>query len=156
MAEERPLVDEVLDYAFYAPLGMALSIVEDLPALVARGRRQVEGQFGVARFVGKIALSQLRNRVDAFLETSDPVVTTPRPTESVKSEPSEGRRAAAARVASEDLAIAGYDSLAASQVVARLATLDVDELRAIRSYERATRGRQTILARIAQLGVADD
>ena len=33
--QERPLVDELLDYAVYAPLGLALTIVEDLPSLVA-------------------------------------------------------------------------------------------------------------------------
>ena len=56
----------------------------------------------------------------------------------------------AARSAS-GLAIEGYDSFAASQVVARLASLDPSELAAIREYESATRRRQTILNRIAQL-----
>src|SRR4051812_22960423 len=52
---------------------------------------------------------------------------------------------------SDDLAIPGYDSLSASQVVQRLAGLAVDELEAVRTYESATRGRKTILSRIAQL-----
>lgn len=50
------------------------------------------------------------------------------------------------------LAIPGYDTLAASQVVQRLSSLRPDELEAIRRYELATRGRRTILHRIAQLG----
>jgi hypothetical protein len=49
------------------------------------------------------------------------------------------------------LAIPGYDTLAASQVVQRLSSLRSDELDAIRQYEIATRGRRTILHRIAQL-----
>lgn len=49
------------------------------------------------------------------------------------------------------LAIPGYDSLSASQVVQRLAGLSVEELQAVRDYESATRGRRTILARISQL-----
>jgi len=49
------------------------------------------------------------------------------------------------------LAIPGYDSLAASQVVQRLSSLEPDELEAIRLYESATRRRRTILHRIAQL-----
>jgi hypothetical protein len=49
------------------------------------------------------------------------------------------------------LAIPGYDTLAASQVVQRLSSLRSDELDAIRRYEIATRGRRTILHRIAQL-----
>jgi hypothetical protein len=52
---------------------------------------------------------------------------------------------------SGDLAIPGYDSLSASQVVQRLAGLDSAELEAVRAYEASTRGRRTILNRIAQL-----
>ena len=54
-------------------------------------------------------------------------------------------------MAAESLAIPGYDTLAASQVVQRLSSLRGDELEAIRRYELATRGRRTILHRIAQL-----
>lgn len=49
------------------------------------------------------------------------------------------------------LAIPGYDTLAASQVVQRLSSLRPDELEAVRRYELGTRGRRTILHRIAQL-----
>lgn len=51
----------------------------------------------------------------------------------------------------DNLAIPGYDSLAASQVVPRLTTLGPDELGAIGSYEQANRGRRTILNRVTQL-----
>lgn len=53
------------------------------------------------------------------------------------------------------LAIPGYDTLAASQVVQRLSSLRRDELEAIRVYEAATRGRRTILHRISQLAPND-
>jgi hypothetical protein len=53
--------------------------------------------------------------------------------------------------AESDLPIQDYDSLAASQVVPRLATLGPEELRAVQAYESATRHRQTILHRVAQL-----
>jgi len=49
------------------------------------------------------------------------------------------------------LAIPGYDSLAASQVVPRLAGLSPDELAAVGAYESAHRGRRTILTRVRQL-----
>ena len=49
------------------------------------------------------------------------------------------------------LAIPGYDSLAASQVVPRLAGLSPDELAAVGAYETAHRARRTILTRIRQL-----
>jgi hypothetical protein len=50
-----------------------------------------------------------------------------------------------------DLAIHGYDALSAPQVVQRLAGLSPGELEVVRVYEAGTRGRRTILARIAQL-----
>ena len=49
------------------------------------------------------------------------------------------------------LAITDYDSLSASQVVPRLDSLATDELEGIRAYESATRGRKTILNKIAQI-----
>jgi hypothetical protein len=49
------------------------------------------------------------------------------------------------------LGIPEYDSLAASQVVPRLAALTPDELAAVRAYEAAHRGRRTILGRVDQL-----
>lgn len=52
---------------------------------------------------------------------------------------------------SDALAIVDYDSLAASQVVPRLAALKADQLENVRQYELAHRGRKTILGRIAQL-----
>jgi len=49
------------------------------------------------------------------------------------------------------LPIPGYDQLSASQVVERLDGLSRAELDAIRVYEQAHRGRNTILGKIAQL-----
>jgi len=51
----------------------------------------------------------------------------------------------------DGLAIPGYDSLSASQVVQRLGGLSGAELEAVRRYEEATRGRRTILSKVAQL-----
>ena len=53
--------------------------------------------------------------------------------------------------AGQDLAIPGYDALSASQVVQRLAGLSPEELEDVRAYELSTRGRRTILNKVAQL-----
>jgi hypothetical protein len=55
------------------------------------------------------------------------------------------------REASGGLAIPGYDSLSASQVVERLDGLDSEQLEAVRSSEEAHRTRRTILGKIEQL-----
>jgi hypothetical protein len=55
----------------------------------------------------------------------------------------------------DELPIEEYESLAASHVVARLANLSPTELREVREFEVAHRGRRTVLGRIDQLlGVA--
>jgi hypothetical protein len=50
-----------------------------------------------------------------------------------------------------DLAIADYDSLAASQVLPLLDNLSPSELDAVEAHESAHRMRKTILGRIAQI-----
>lgn len=49
------------------------------------------------------------------------------------------------------LAIPGYDTLSASQVVQRLPGLTADELEAVRLHEVAGRSRKTVLLKVAQL-----
>lgn len=50
-----------------------------------------------------------------------------------------------------ELAVPDYDSLAASQVVPRLAMMSAADLRAVLAYEQGHRHRQTILNRVSQL-----
>ena len=50
-----------------------------------------------------------------------------------------------------ELAIPGYDTLSASQIVQRLPGLSPQELEAVRLYELAGRSRKTVLLRVAQL-----
>lgn len=67
------------------------------------------------------------------------------------SDPDEGGATDLAGPESSGLAIPGYDSLAASQVVPRLAGLSPEELAAVGAYESAHRARRTILNRVRQL-----
>jgi hypothetical protein len=57
----------------------------------------------------------------------------------------------AATVSAADLPIREYDGLSASQVVSRLSGLTPTELRAVRAYEDASRGRRTVLLAIDRL-----
>jgi hypothetical protein len=55
------------------------------------------------------------------------------------------------KASTTDLAIPGYDSLSASQVVQRLDGLSRQELEDVREHELANRHRRTILGRVDQL-----
>jgi hypothetical protein len=74
---------------------------------------------------------------------------TPAPDEPAVARPSPDRGPVADTAT--DLPIDDYESLAASHVVDRLPSLTPDELRTIRAFEVANRGRRTILGRIDQL-----
>jgi len=148
MPEERPIVEEVLDYALYAPVGLLISVTEDLPDLVRKGRTRIEGPVRMARFVGRMAVRNARRRLEHYLDTPSPPAT-PRVIDVLGTPVTEP--GVEADVAAVESAIHGYRALAASQVVARLAGLSGEELAAVREYEEATRRRRTILNRIAQL-----
>ena len=181
MADERPVVSQVADAVFYAPLGLALEGRRLFPDLVDRGRRQVQ----FTRVVGKYAVRRgeeragqtwqeaqqlvlgLLNVAGLRPQDDDPEAADPIPVQDVdlvegtdlrvvpdlEDEPVDAAAdgGAAVRQAADDLAIPGYDSLSAFQVMPRLEGLGPDELEAVRAYERETRGRQTILNKIAQL-----
>lgn len=169
MADERPIAARVADVAVYAPLGLALEGRRLFPDLVDRGRRQVQftrvvGKFAVRRgeeraartladaqglVLGLINIAGFRPQ-DDDPEAADPIVVdvdldAGEPVDLHLVPESEERTDAS------ELAIPGYDTLSAFQVMPRLEGLGPDELEAVRAYERETRGRQTILNKIAQL-----
>lgn len=161
MPEERPLYEVLLDYAVFAPIGLCAEVVEDLPKLSEKGRLLVERQVNLARMVGRLAYGQLRHKFEGGGEGSragGEEETVPEAASTVAARGGVEDEKVADRAEEEverpsagTLAIPGYDTLAASQVVQRLASLEPDELDAVRRYEMATRGRRTILHRISQL-----
>ncbi len=173
-------VERLVELTLLAPLGLALTARDHLPELVARGRKQVDAQLSLARMMGQYAVKQgekdLRVRMAEVTETlrglgvlpepgpvpsthATPSAPTPAPSSRATTAPSNGHAAVPdastdappATRSQAELAIPGYDTLAASQVVQRLAGLAPDELEAVRAYESGTRGRRTILSKVAQL-----
>lgn len=166
-------MNEKLQNLFYAPIGLVVGAGEFLPQLAERGRIQVAN----ARLMGQMATRMGTDRaivgatriadtvqsalvsaglvarpVDEAVPSEQSAPTTPAsaPALTVVSDPPAEADVTDAP-ASEELAIVEYDSLAASQVVPRLAALTAAELDDIRRYELAHRARKTILGRIAQL-----
>ncbi len=180
MSEEKNPVDQALDLFFYAPLGLALSLRDELPKLIERGRTQVNGQVQMARMMGQFATQAGQKEAERFVrqatERASEVIgdvlgdrrgrtsaTTTAEAPSARTEAAaEAERTASGNGKSDvlparpvpeadTLAIPGYDTLSASQVVQRLEGLSADELEAVRAYEQAGRARKTVLTRIAQL-----
>jgi len=168
VTEDKRPVEQAVEALVYAPLGFALEARRLLPTFVERGRAQVQ----MARMIGQFAVKQgqveadkhlgvVRNRAEAFLVgqlgaddagRADDQLGTQAAATPVTDPPAPAAEAAPqAGVDAAGLAIAGYDSLAASQVIPRLAGLEADELEAVRRYESAHRGRKTILGKIDQL-----
>lgn len=193
MAEaDRSLLDQALDVLLYAPVGLAVTASEELPSLVEKGRRRVEGELANARVVGRFAFGQgqrqagraVREGVRRLLAEAaatsgsvgepaggtvpatdaatrpaprarPPMATAPSAPSPAPTPHPPGARAGRALAGADgeagDLAIPGYDSLSASQVVQRLPGLTEAELAAVGAYEARHRRRRTILNRVTQL-----
>ena len=129
---------------------------------VAQGRRELDRRFGGSRPAPvptppsdpvTTPYQPAENRSYEDLLASDPVTPDPHPEPVVTPVEPVSPDAGGAPVAppTGGLAIPGYDSLSASQVVQRLAGLSKEELAAVGAYEEAHRGRRTILTRVRQL-----
>ncbi len=164
--EQNPL-RRALDVFVFAPVGLALTAMEDLPGLIAKGRDRVGNEISNARVVGKFVVDRgVREVTERFAgqpkedgesgtisfvvgdETPGPELTAP-PAAPVTSAPKPAPDPADGALVEQ--ALEGYDTLSASQVVRRLESLGPDELRAVHRHEASHRNRRTILNRTSQL-----
>jgi len=150
-------VRRALDVLVFAPLGVALTVVEDLPGFVAKGHQRVEADIRNARAVGQFVVTigrrAITRRVGGILQappppsapapSGGPTAVVPRAPSRPDPDPADGTLV--------EQALAGYDTLSAAQVVRRLESLGSDELRAVHRYEASHRHRRTILNRANQL-----
>jgi len=176
VSEQRSPLEQTLDLVLYAPVGLAAAARDELPSLVERGRGLVSSQAAIAKVVGRFAVTTGQREaakvakhaakvlVDLGVLPAVPPAPAPRrparlagaeAAATAEAEPARldahGSVPSAAPADADDLAIPGYGALSASQVVQRLAGLSGTELEAVRDYELGTRGRRTILNKIAQL-----
>ena len=148
-----------IDLCVAAPVGVAVSVVEELPELIAEGRRRVELQLGNALVVGRFVVNKkqrdLSQRLSGLVGSGSPPKAPDGgagPVHAPTPPPGAGRPApdpAAAAIVGR--ALADYDTLSASQVVRRLESLGPEELQAVQRYEASTRNRRTILNRAGQV-----
>ena len=158
----RSPLRRTIDLCVAAPVGVAASVVEELPELIAEGRRRVELQLGNALVVGRFVVAKkqrdLTERLDGLLGNGSQRTTSHSDNgdgdggESPVPPPGPDRPAPdPAAAAIVDGALADYDTLSASQVVRRLESLGPEELQAVQRYEASTRNRRTVLNRAGQL-----
>jgi hypothetical protein len=177
VADEPTSVSQrLLDVLVFAPAGLMVTAIEEFPRLVERGRERVTGQVTSARTVGSFVVTTGRShlikraeelRKNRSGDTPGPTVEPEGPVSASPDAPVVGSASTPSRSASPDpvtadkgpvpgtppspLAIPGFDTLSASQVVQRLDGLTADELVAVRVHESGHRGRRTILNRVEQL-----
>ncbi len=157
--EEVDPLRRALELCVYAPLGLALTAVEDLPAVAAKGRDRVELEVSNARVVGRYMVARARHELTGRLGVGRKGEGGARAGHHTVESPEAGPagpgpdRPAPDRAAAEivERALADYDTLSASQVVRRLESLGPEQLQAVQRYEASTRNRRTILNRAGQL-----
>jgi hypothetical protein len=68
VTEPKNPFERAVELFFYAPVGLAVTARELVPALVERGRRQVDPQVGVAHTIGQLAVAQGRSSAEKAVE----------------------------------------------------------------------------------------
>mgnify|MGYP003343318186 CR=1 FL=1 len=123
--------------------------------------RALPGNLKLWRMVGEMAVKGAEQRFrarsgtataamhDLGVPTSEPRPSAPRPVHEAAD--AAVAQEAVNRALASGLPIAGYDDLSASQVRERLGSLDAAARATVAAYERAHRGRSTILEAIARL-----
>jgi hypothetical protein len=125
------------------------SLFDQVPAVIERVQREIV----LARFIGKLAvdqgLAEVRQRVEGII-TPPPAADDDRTPRNERDRP-DVTRSTGPQVDVDSLALADYDHLPATAIVAKLDGLEPDELDAIDAYERSGRGRRTVLGKIERL-----
>jgi hypothetical protein len=179
VTEPKTPLEQALDLFVYFPVGLALTAREEVPRFIEKGRQKVGSEVTMARAVGQFAVIMGQKEAEKAVRAATTRRAAPPRRTGGASEPTSSGPATAGAAGTADragressvtangssaalangevappvasLAIPGYDTLSASQVVQRLAGLAPAELEAVRSYEAATRQRRTILTKVAQL-----
>ena len=142
---------QVVEALLYGPIGFGAKVVTETPDRL----RQFRSDLSAARFIGEMAVTrgaeQLRARQARAAEQPSEAERAPARREPVVEPSADEHDDTPPAPAVDELAIVDYDSVPAIDVVAQLADLDVAERAVIERYERANRGRRTILGKLQQL-----
>jgi hypothetical protein len=135
MTEPRPPIEQLVEFALFAPIGLALAVFDNLPKVKLVGLKEVNQQISSARMIGTMTVNQARREIEKLLMPK-PVTSTTPPIETVVVRP---------------LPIENYDSLTAAQIIGLLDALTPAERDRVAEHEKAHRHRRTVLGRVDQL-----
>jgi hypothetical protein len=134
MTESRPPLEQLLEFALFAPIGLVLAFCDNLPKLKPIGLKEVNQQISSARMIGTMTVNQARREIEKLLPkpptVNDALIDT---------------------VVVPPLPIANYDSLTAAQIIGLLEALTSSERDRVADHEKAHRNRRTVLGRVDQL-----
>ncbi|MGA2036445.1 MAG: hypothetical protein ABSH04_02540 [Acidimicrobiales bacterium] len=176
MNEGKSEVQRLLDLLVYVPVGLLQGGTEEFDELAEVGRHRVEGELHTARLVGQFVVQTARRQTERALRAAFArMVGGGGDPGEIRAGTAQADRLGAGRTdvnghgdsaacvvkgsttiakggeLAKELAIPGYDSLSASQVVQRLGGLSRVELEDVKDHELVHRHRRTILNRIDQL-----
>ncbi len=167
MPDDADPIEQLLDAALYVPLGLFLELRERFPELADKGRQHLTTQVNVARMVGQFAVQMGTKQVQSYLARQRVTPAEPPPAPATAptgdaaadatagafttTEPASAPAEPVVPPSADELPIAGYDTLAASQIVARLDGLSAAQLATVAAYEAGHRNRKTVLGKVEQL-----
>jgi len=67
-ATAEPSIERLLDLAVYAPVGVFVTLRDDLPKHIKQGRQALENRVQLARFIGQLAVQQGRKEIAKRLD----------------------------------------------------------------------------------------
>ncbi len=146
--KNKPGIIESIIYVQVGAIQLAKEVIEHAEEV---GEALVASKLRVAKSVGKFTIDFGSREIEAFVSklfgsTNEPVFD-----DEVEEIDEDIMENDVESIDANSLAIPGYDSLAASQVIQRLNDLSDEQLKLVEDYELSHRQRRTILAKLAQL-----
>ncbi|MEL6892680.1 MAG: hypothetical protein AAFP84_13865 [Actinomycetota bacterium] len=169
---------QVFEALVFAPIGLGARLVSEAPDRLRQIRSDLTAARFLGEMAVTQGAAQLRSRAADARRAAEPSVENDSPDTSGRSMPGDagsavngsasdtrgsestervdestvdGESADDEAIDPSMLAIPDYDTVPAIDVVSQLADLDADERDVVERYERANRGRRTVLGKIDQL-----
>ncbi len=141
----------IIESIIYVQVGAIKLVKEAIEHAEEVGEALVASKLSVAKSVGKFTIDFGGREIEALANKLFGSTNEPEFYDEVDEAEEEIEENDGESIDVNSLAIPGYDSLAASQVIQRLNDLSEEQLKLVEDYELSHRQRRTILAKLTQL-----